>query len=105
LHTDAFWLGGSANEKFYSNFSLRISSSGQTLLNTGAPYVFVADIYPKNLAQLHPKYACVTTLGEIIQNANAALSTSLKEFGSKVIYYDVYGFMTGLLDKCDSGGV
>lgn len=47
---------------------------------------------------------CVTTWGQIIQNANSALEASLKQFGSKVIYYDVFGFMTGLLDDATANG-
>jgi phospholipase/lecithinase/hemolysin len=110
LHTDAFWLGDPRNAQFSASYSSKIAASVQTLLNAGAPYVFVANIYPKHLAPVTPKYlcgtntGCVSTWGKVIQNANSALEASLKKFGSKVIYYDVYGFMTGLLDAAPAKG-
>ena len=110
LHTDAFYLSDSANGHFYSNFSSRTVSSVQNLLNAGAPYVFVANIYPKHLAPVTPRYLCgtntecVTAWGQVIQAANSALQASLKHFGNKVIYYDVYEFMTCLLDNAAANG-
>lgn len=44
----------------------------------GAPYVFVANIYPKHIAPVTAKYLCgsnadcVSTWGQILQNANHA---------------------------------
>lgn len=110
VHTDAFWLTDPKNAEFATAFSSKIAVSVQTLLDSGAPYVFVANIYPKHLAPVTPKYlcasnsGCTSTFGKIIQNANSALETSLKQFGSKVIYYDVYSFMTGLLSNAPATG-
>ena len=65
--------------------------------------MFVANIYPKHLAPVTAKYlcgtnaGCVSTWGQVIQNANSALEADLKQFGDKVIYYDVFCFMTSLL--------
>jgi len=110
LHTDAFWLTDPKNAQFATDFSSKIAGSVQTLLNDGAPYVLVANIYPKHLAPVTPKYlcgtnsGCVSTFEQIIQNANSALEASLKQFGSKVIYYDVYSFMAGLLNEAPATG-
>ena len=102
-HTDAFWLTDPHNGYFYSNLSSRTVLAVETLLNAGAPCVMVVNIYPKHLAPVTPKYlcgtnaGCVSTWGQVIQSANSALEASLKQFGEKVVYYDVFGFMTGLL--------
>lgn len=47
---------------------------------------------------------CVTDWGQVVQAANSALQASLKHFGNKIIYYDVYEFMTGLLDNAAANG-
>lgn len=110
VHTDAFWLTDPKNAQFATSFSNKIAASVQTLLNAGAPYVFVANIYPKHLAPVTPKYlcasnsGCTSTFGQVIQNANSALENSLKQFGSKVIYFDVYSFMSGLLSNAPATG-
>lgn len=101
-HTDAFWEGDPQNTWFANNVSSRIASSVQNLLDKGAPYVFVANIYPKHLAPVTPKYlcsdsTCAATWGKVIQQANTAIEASLKTFGNKVIYYDVFSFMVNLL--------
>ena len=110
MHTDAFWLDDPKNAAFASSYASKISGSVQSLLNLGAPYVFVANIYPKHLAPVTAKYLCginadcVLTWGQVIQNANSALEAGLKQFGDKVIYYDVFSFMTGLLDDAAANG-
>lgn len=109
-HTDAFWLGDPKNDQFASNFSSRIADSVDTLLKAGAPYVMVANLHPKHLSPLAHTFLCgtsskcISTWGEIIVNANVALETSMKQFGSKVIYYDVYGFMTALIENATEKG-
>lgn len=109
-HTDAFWLGDSANSQFATDFSSKTAASVKTLLNAGAPYVFVSNIYPKHLAPVTKTYLCgtntdcVTTWGKVIEQANAALKTSLAQFGTKVIYYDVYTFWVNLLNTAKAHG-
>jgi phospholipase/lecithinase/hemolysin len=109
-HTDAFWGGDPQNSQFASNFSSKTSAAVSKLLNAGAPYVLVANIYPKHLAPVTPAYlcgtstSCVQTWGQVIQQANSALQTSLAQFGSKVIYYDVFGFMVNLLNNAAANG-
>ena len=60
-HTDAFWQGDPHNSWFAGNISAYISSSVATLLDNGAPYVFVANIYPKQVAPVTAKYLCGTS--------------------------------------------
>lgn len=109
-HTDAFWLGDSANINFANDFATKTAASVKALLNLGAPYVFVANIYPKHLAPVTKTYLCgtntdcVTTWGKVIQEANAALKSSLGQFGDKVIYYDVYTFLINLMDSASAHG-
>jgi len=109
-HTDAFWLTDPKNAQFATDFSTKTADSVQTLLDAGAPYVFVANLYPKHLAPVAPKYICTTNTaclyswGKIIQDSNSALEDALKEFGDKVIYYDVFSFMTGLLNSAPAMG-
>jgi cholinesterase len=93
-----------------TDFSTKTAASVKTLLDAGAPYVFVSNIYPKHLAPVTKKYLCgtsskcVTTWGKIIEQANAALESSLEQFGENVIYYDVYSFMVNLLNSAPAHG-
>lgn len=48
--TDWFWEGDPSNSYFASNYSTRVAGEVEFLLKSGAPYVFVANIYPKHLA-------------------------------------------------------
>ena len=109
-HTDAFWLGDQKNSQFATDTSTKISAAVQNLLNKGAPYVVVANIYPKHLAPVTPKYLCgsnadcVNTWGQVIQQANSAIQSGLSKFGDKVIYYDVFTFLTKLLSNPTAHG-
>lgn len=79
--------------------------------NDGAPYVFVANIYPKHVAPVTAKYlcggsaACVSTCGSVIARANGAIAASLLQFGSRVISYDVFAFVLDLIADKDACGL
>jgi phospholipase/lecithinase/hemolysin len=109
-HTDAFWQGDPNNARFAANISSKIAASVQTLLDDGAPYVMVANIYPKHIAPVTATYlcgtstSCVETWGAVIQQANTAIQSSLAQFGSKVIYYDSFGFVTNLANNAVANG-
>jgi len=109
-HTDAFWLGDPRNAQFARDFSAHTTASVKTLLDAGAPYVFVSNLYPKHLTPGTSKYICtkggkcITQWAKIIENSNAALKSSLSQFGDKVIYYDVYTFMVNLINSAPSHG-
>jgi phospholipase/lecithinase/hemolysin len=110
-HTDAFWLGDPNNSKFATDFSTKVTASVKSLLDAGAPYVFVANIYPKHIAPVTAKYLCgapdndcVKTWGQVIQNANTALQKSLGQFGTKVIYYDSFAYITDLANNAIANG-
>lgn len=109
-HTDAYWLGDPNNAFFAANISTRLAASVKTLLKAGAPYVMVANIYPKQLSPVTPKYlcvnnsACVTTWGEVICQANEAIKSSVAQFGDKVIYFDAYSSVTSLLARREKLG-
>ncbi|KAI1328376.1 hypothetical protein F5Y16DRAFT_369530 [Xylariaceae sp. FL0255] len=110
-HTDAFWEGDPQNAAFIANISERITWNAEYLVEQGAPYVFVANIYPKHRAPVTTVYlcqdgGCVDTWGSIIESANDALKTSLSKskHASKFIYYDVYSYMNDLMDNKDQYG-
>lgn len=104
-HTDAFWSGDPQNSQFAANLSLYTSQSVQKLLSTGVPYVLVANIYPKHIAPVTAKYlcggynnSCAQTWGQVITAANNQLKKDLQtKFGSKVIYYDSFSFITKVI--------
>ncbi|KAK5122140.1 hypothetical protein LTR85_004386 [Meristemomyces frigidus] len=111
-HTDAFWEGDPKNANFASEMSDRITYNAEHLIELGAPYVMVANIYPKHRAPVTTKYlcpdgSCVDTWGSIIQDTNAAIEQALKEskYASKLIYYDVFSFMIDVMDNKDSYGL
>ena len=109
-HTDAYWTGDPKNSDFATQISTRIATQVQTLITQGAPYVLVANIYPKQLAPVTQAFLpgvtpqIVSNWGSIIQAANTAIQTSLKQFGNKAIYYDSYGYITNLLNNAQSLG-
>ncbi|KAF6839165.1 GDSL-like Lipase/Acylhydrolase [Colletotrichum musicola] len=102
-HTNAFWEGDPNNKKFADDAAAKIAAQVEGLLGRGAPAVMVANIYPKHLAPVTPKYLCgnntdcVQTWGRVIQQANTAIQGALGRFGKRVVYYDVFGFMTQIL--------
>jgi phospholipase/lecithinase/hemolysin len=111
-HTDAFWEGDPKNADFSSEMARRITSNAEYLVNKGAPYVFVANIYPKHKAPVTTTYlcpdgGCIDTWGNIIQSANTAIKTSLSKskYSSKFIYYDVFGFMMQVMANKDKYGL
>ena len=111
-HTDAFWEGDPKNAEFAANISQRITHNAELLVEHGAEYVFVANIYPKNRAPVTTTYlctdgSCVDTWGKIIESANAAIEQSLakSKYSSKFIYYDVYTYMVNLMADKDSYGL
>lgn len=94
------------NDAFAGNISTKIPDLVTTLLGAGAPYVFVANLYPKHLAPLWPGFLGINTtaqwdaLGAVIASANAALAAALKalpqDAAGRVIYYDAFSFMADL---------
>lgn len=103
VHTDAFWEDDPKNAQFAQDAAAKIAAQVEALLGHGAPLVMVAGIYPKHLAPVTAKYLCgsnvecVQTWGRVIQKANTAIQGALGRFGKKVVYYDVFGFMTQVL--------
>ena len=104
-HTNELWQGDPHNTWFANNISSHIAAEVGTLLNTGMQDVFVANIYPKHIAPVTTKYlcgsnqGCVTTWGNVIQQANAAIESALTQFGNNVIHYDVFSFMVNLAEN------
>ncbi|KAH8881697.1 hypothetical protein GQ53DRAFT_832196 [Thozetella sp. PMI_491] len=109
-HTDAFWEGDPHNADFAAAYAIKTVASVQKLLAAGAPAVLVANIYPKHVAPVTAKYLCgtnadcVATWGRVIQAANAALKQALAPLGSKVVYYDSFGFLTDLMANAAAYG-
>ncbi|KAF2473889.1 uncharacterized protein BDR25DRAFT_386799 [Lindgomyces ingoldianus] len=109
-HTDAFWEGDPHNADFAQNAAAKTSAAVKKLIDAGAPYVLVANIYPKHLAPVTAKYlcgtstSCVETWGKVISSANAGIKTSLQQFGTKAIYYDSFSFVSNLLNKAAANG-
>ena len=111
-HTDAFWEGDPKNTEFAAAIAQKITWHAEYLVKQGAPYVFVANIYPKNRAPVTTKYlcsdgSCVNTWGSIIESANTAIQKRLSKskHSDKFIYYDIYSYMVKLMDSKDSYGL
>lgn len=112
LHTDAFWIGDAKNAQFASDISSKILAEAEFLVQSGAPYVFVANIYPKHLAPvtvayLCPDSSCVQGWGQIIQNANTAIQKALagSKYSKQFIYYDVFTFMVNVMNNKNEYGL
>ena len=100
-------------DAFNKNLTTGMTKVVSQLLDAGAPYVFVPNIYPKQLAPLVPKYYGWTTqsqqdsFGTFISNANSALKTALAgmQNSDKVIYYDANAFLTSVWNNAASYGL
>ena len=109
-HTDAYYGGDPKNTDFATQISTRIAAQVQALITKGAPYVMVANIYPKHLAPVTKTFlpgctdAVVATWGTVIQQANTAIEKALKPFGSQAIYYDSFDYIVGLLNNATALG-
>ena len=96
----------SLNEAFASHIATKIPALVTTLLDAGAPYVLVANLYPKHLAPLWPNFLKLNTetqraaLGAAIASANSALASALKSLpasaANRVIYHDTFTFLSTL---------
>lgn len=97
------------NSKFASQFSSSLASAVQNLKNTGAQYIFVPNLYPKQISPSIDYYASTPTqiknFGNAIIQANNAVAAALKPFGSSVLYYDVNTFMTNVWNNASSYGI
>ncbi|KAF2719771.1 hypothetical protein K431DRAFT_286406 [Polychaeton citri CBS 116435] len=112
-HTDAFWEGDPQNSDFATQIADKLLADAEYLIgDQGAPYVMVANIYPKHKAPVTTTYlcpdgSCVETWGKVIQSANAAIEKALasSSYANQIIYYDVFGFMTDLMENKDAAGL
>lgn len=99
-------VGSTNNSKFATQFSTQLASAVQTLLNDGAKYVFVPNLYPKQISPSSEFYASTATqlanLGSAIEQANTAIEAALKPFGAGVLYYDAYTTMMNIWNNHDS---
>lgn len=81
----------------------------QRLLDAGSNYVFVPNLYPKDISPSSKFYASnpsqLAVLNNTIELANAAIKTALEPFGEKAIYYDVNAFMKKVWTNHDSYGI
>lgn len=89
------------NSAFASAMASKMAALVKSLLDAGAPYVFVANLYPKHVSPSSEFYCSndttkIANLGSAIAQANAAVKSSLSTFGTQAIYYDTYSFMLGI---------
>ena len=110
-NNDADMVGFYQQDAFNKNLTTGMTKVVKQLLDAGAPYVFVPNIYPKQLAPVVPKYYGWTAksdqdaFGTFINNANAAMKTALAGLGDKVIYYDANSFLTEVWNNAGSYGI
>lgn len=98
-------------QSFVDGYSSKVAEQVNTLLTAGAPQVFVVNIYAKHLAPVVPAYYPGWTtqqswddFGKFINQANSALESKLAGLDAqKVLYYDVFSFMTSLWSDATNG--
>ncbi|KAK4954878.1 hypothetical protein LTR10_007070 [Elasticomyces elasticus] len=98
--TDVFWEGDPINELFISNISDRIRYNAERLIERGAPYVLVSNVYPKHKAPVATTYfcpdgTCLEAFGNIIKSSNTAIENEFKSSN----------FMMDLMENKDSHGL
>ena len=111
-NNDVDMVGFYQQEAFNANLTAGFKKVVQQLLDAGAPYVFVPNIYPKQLAPVVPKYYGWTTqsqqddFGKSITQANTVLKDTLDGLNSdKIIYYDANSFLTQVWNNAGSYGL
>ena len=112
-HTDTFWFGDQHNTDFANNFASITASNVQKLVSAGVKHIVVANIYPKHLAPVTAAYlcgtnaGCVTTWGNVIQQANNKLKSTLASMstgGTNIVYYDSFGYLVNLMKNAAANG-
>ena len=94
---------------FGQEFSTRLSAQVQSLIDAGATQILVPNLYAKHLSRSSEFYADtpekVANLGSIIKEANGAIADEMKQFGDKVLVYDVFSFMVEVWNNHDQYGI
>ena len=97
------------NSQFATDISTRMAARVQELILAGAQYIFVPNLYPKQISPSIVFYADaaarVSNFGSAIQQANTAIEAALKAFGSQAIYYDAFGFMVNVWNNHNAYGI
>lgn len=112
-NNDADLVGYYHQADFTKNLTSGMTKVVGQLLDAGAPYVFVPNIYPKQLAPVVPKYYGLTSqsdqdaFGSFITAANNAVKEALASIpnSDKVIYYDANAFLTSVWNNAASYGI
>ena len=103
------WTDNPSYPSFAKDFSALLTGQVKSLLDAGAPFIFVPNLYAKHLSRSSEFYADtpekVANLGSIIQEANAAIASSLAQFGDRVIVYDVFSRMVEIWNNHDNYGI
>lgn len=103
-----YWPG-SDNTKNAQDVAQQITNQVQSLIKAGAPAVIVPNVYPRHVAPVTTSYllsagSAVTDYGNFLTQVNTNLANNLKQFGNKVLLYDVFSFMTALWSNPGSQG-
>jgi len=103
---------GNNNTGFANEMATMMTKQVQSLLDLGAGYVIVPNLYAKHISPSSEFYAGtpdqVNNLGVAIALANTAIKEAFSTaFGTtgKVIYYDAYGFMVNLWNNAAAAGI
>lgn len=104
------WPGlDSINDLFASEMARQMTELVQRLVDQGAEYIFVPNLYPKNISPSNEFMTSTTaelaSLTATIAAANDAIEAALEQFGDNVLYYDVNAFMTSLWNNADDYGI
>ena len=112
-NNDADLVGYYHQQAFFTNLTTGMTKVVGQLLDAGTPYVFVPNIYPKQLAPVVPKYYGLKSqsdqdsFGNFITSANNAVKSALASMpnSDKVIYYDANAFLTSVWNNAASYGI
>lgn len=102
------------NVAFYNNFTSRLVTQVEHLIRLGAPGVVVVNLYPIETAPITTIFLCkaprgsecAQNWGKVIQTANSKLQAALaaSQYASKIIYYDVYSYLTKVMKNKNKYG-
>jgi hypothetical protein len=102
------------NARFVARMAAQMAELVQNLIDAGAEYVFVPNLYARDISPAISFMATdngvvdaayVAELAGAIAAANVAIEAALVQFGSKAIYYDVNSFMHKIMAEKQTYGI
>lgn len=101
------------NQNFATTLAQKITDQAQTLATAGAKHIFVPNVYNRHVAPVVQRYfsndtTWISAYGDIITAVNTNLKSNLASLasstGTKITYYDAFGFLMNTFNAAVASG-